>query len=203
MSKESKQIKVDKSTYDDLEKYKGSSNSATYNDAILNLLGKNVKPSPRRPKPTANVPRFVIEVLIIESIMNSSIKTCTRKDLLIDVVDRLVELKWDKEKPVYFETMSWRAPLKTGIDNCIWRLFKKDILNAYSSPKGFAFSIFSKDADTKVYSLTERYQRDSVNKNMQLLQKLITPKIVLKNKDAYRMRINGGDLLDDKDRTED
>ena len=207
MKKETKQIKIDKSTYDKLEKIKESSKLGTFNDAILKALGEEVEAPSTAPKkrrtatPEEHVPRIVIEVLILDWMIHNPYST---RFIIVEAIhNKLEEMGWDKEKPEYFQDTSSRGLLKTGIDNCLYRLANLNIIEpATIIPNDSFDSIWSKSSIPKIgkvgiqYQVPERYQRDSVNKNLEILMALITPKNISKQDNQYTFRLGEQDLLD-------
>ena len=200
MRKETKNLKIDKDTFEALEEYKSKHGISTYNDVLKQFLGQQIRKKAVLPE-AEQVPRFVLEVLIIEYLRNFPYSQ--RSDILDYVSFGLEELGWYKAKPKYFSDKGWRSPLVTALDNCLWRLFQNDIIE--QAQRQSFDSMWSKEnGSSKQYVLRAKYsESDSLAKNMEILIAIILPKVLLKEEHSYKQRLDEGDLIDDGDLVED
>lgn len=197
MRKETKNLKINKDTFEALEKYKLEHGVSTYNDAVNKLLGKKVVTKEPKFPFHDTVPRFALEVILIEGLVSNPYSK--RDDIVSYIATRLRELGWDKAKPEFVLNRTWRAPLVTAIDNCIWRLFQNDIIEQ-GKPQSFD-SIWSKQesGSAKQYIVAQEYydvlSKDIPNPTNALIE-LIMPNVLLKAHHPYQRRLKAEDLLD-------
>ena len=138
MSKEYKNLRVDAEIFKALEKYKLDNKVPTYTDALKKLLGYEVEATAIKKLPREDtVPKFVLEVIIIECLTaNSPDYLKKRRSPIVEYINtRLRELEWDNARPDYVLDLHWRSPLVTAIDNCIYRLEQLGIIEAVGIPK--------------------------------------------------------------------
>ena len=186
MSKEYKNIRVDAETFKSLEKYKLEAKLSSYTDVIKKLLGEEVEATAIKKLPREDtVPRFVLEVLIIECLGYDEATRYRRTKIIEHINTRLIELEWDNARPDYVLDTHWRSPLVTAIDNCIYRLEQLGIIEAVGIPK------------IKQYKLSERFNhliKDAPDSTNKLIQDIL-PNVMLETSNPYTQRLTEEDLL--------
>jgi|21_taG_2_1085346.scaffolds.fasta_scaffold34456_2 predicted CopG family antitoxin len=187
MSKEYKNIRVDAETYKYLEKYKLEGKLTSYTDVMKKLLGQEVEATAMKKLAKEDtVPKFVIEVLIIECLTTNLDYLKKRRSPIIEYVNtRLIELEWDNARPDYVLDLHWSSPFTTAIDNCLYRLQRNGFIEPVGIPKIKQYKISDK------YNLLIKYAPDSTN----VLIDRILPNVILETANPYSQRLTEEDLL--------
>ena len=152
------------------------------------LLGQEVEATAIKKLPREDtVPKFVIEVLIIECLTaNTPDYLKKRRSPIMDYVNtRLRVLEWDNARPDYVLDLHWRSPFSTAIDNCLYTLQRLGFIEPVGIPK------------IKQYKISDKFNHlitddpDSANK---LIDRIL-PNVILETANPYSQRLTEEDLL--------